>query len=124
MKNLKLTKIILISPPIEDFYDTDIRHQPISLSLLKASIIKNLKNLPLDVIIKDYHHGYSKKTIPWPSEFNYLKKYYEKRDQSPFSSFHQYYRFGASIDEILNDLQNLITEDCIVGFTCSFSPYY
>ncbi|MBF0359417.1 MAG: B12-binding domain-containing radical SAM protein [Oligoflexia bacterium] len=126
MKSKLQTKIVLIAPPIEDFYDTDIRHQPISLALLKASIIKYLSglesDLKIDVVIRDYHHGYPKKTIPYPKEFLYLKKYYQERDQSPFSTFNQYYRFGADLKVIIDDLKSLNAN--IVGISSSFSPYH
>ena len=35
-------KVILVQPPIEDFYDTDIRLQPVGLASLKAAIIRDL----------------------------------------------------------------------------------
>jgi len=33
-------KIVLIQPPVQDFYDTDVRLQPIGLCYLKAAVKK------------------------------------------------------------------------------------
>ena len=35
-------KILLIQPPIQDFYDTDVRLQPLGLCMLKAVLKKLL----------------------------------------------------------------------------------
>jgi len=91
-------KILLIQPPIEDFYETDIRLQPIGLCYLKGVLNKYLPGL--DVKILDFHQGYGRKTIPLPKELAYLKPYYPQPDKSPFSSFYHYYHFGASYDVI------------------------
>ena len=48
-------KLVLIQPPIQDFYDTDIRLQPIGLAYLKAAVRKSL--LDVNVVIRDFHHG-------------------------------------------------------------------
>ena len=42
-------KVLLIQPPVEDFYDTDVRLQPIGLAYLKAAVNKHLPEV--DVII-------------------------------------------------------------------------
>lgn len=34
-------RIVLVQPPIQDFYDTDVRLQPIGLCYLKAAIEKH-----------------------------------------------------------------------------------
>ena len=85
-------KVLLIQPPVQDFYDTDVRLQPIGLCYLKAAIRKHLPDV--DVIIKDYHGGCGRRTISIPRELRYLADYYPAADKSPFSAFHQYYHFG------------------------------
>ena len=37
MYNAGFMKVLLIQPPVEDFYDTDIRLQPLGLCYLKAA---------------------------------------------------------------------------------------
>ena len=51
-------KILLLQPPIQDFYDTDIRLQPMGLAYLKATIKLHFPNI--EVIIRDYHSGFCK----------------------------------------------------------------
>lgn len=113
-------KIVLIQPPIRDFYDTEIRLQPLGLCMLKAAVKKHLPEI--DVVVKDYHHGYGRKTVPYPGELSYLKQYYNHHDTSPFSMFHQFYHFGADFFEIAEDVAKEAPD--IVGISSLFSPYY
>lgn len=113
-------KLLLIQPPIEDFYDTDIRLQPIGLAYLKAAVLKFLPGV--EVVIRDYHNGRGRRSVPVPRELRYLRDYYAWPDKSPFSSFYHYYRFGADTAEIAEDLA-LIRPD-LVGISSLFSPYY
>jgi len=113
-------KIILLQPPIRDFYDTDIRLQPLGLCMLKAAVKRHLPDV--EVIVKDYHHGYGRKTIPYPGELSYLKDYYKYHDASPFSMFHHFYHFGAGFDEIGRDVAEEAPD--LVGISSLFSPYY
>jgi hypothetical protein len=48
-------KVLLLQPPVQDFYDTPIRLQPIGLCYLKAAIRKHLPEAR--VLVKDYHQG-------------------------------------------------------------------
>jgi len=113
-------KILLIQPPVRDFYDTDVRLQPIGLAYLKAAIAKHLPDI--EVIIKDYHGGCGRETVPIPKELRYLSEYYPVADKSPFSTFHQYYHFGKSFDEIEVDVAALKPD--IVGISSLFTPYF
>ncbi len=113
-------KVVLIQPPVQDFYETDVRLQPIGLCYLKAAVKDFLPGI--DVVIKDYHSGYGRKTIPLPAELSYLREYYPVADKSPFSLFHQYYHFGASFDEIVREIEELGPD--LVGISALFTPYY
>ncbi len=113
-------KVLLIQPPIQDFYDTDIRLQPIGLAFIKGAIRKHLPEV--EVVIRDYHHGWGRKTIPVPKELAYLKEYYAHHDKSPFSVFHHYYHFGAGFDEIVRDASALKPD--LIGISSLFSPYF
>ncbi|HOX87763.1 MAG TPA: hypothetical protein PKW76_17175 [bacterium] len=37
---MKRKKLLLLQPPVEDFYDTPIRLQPLGLAYLKAAVRK------------------------------------------------------------------------------------
>jgi len=113
-------KVLLIQPPVRDFYDTDVRLQPIGLAYLKAAVAKHLPDI--EVIIKDYHGGCGRKTVAIPKELGYLKEYYPVADKSPFATFHQYYHFGRSFDEIEAEVAALKPE--VVGISSLFTPYF
>src|SRR5437016_11559786 len=112
--------VLLIQPPVQDFYDTDVRLQPIGLCYLKAAVRKHLPDV--DVIIKDYHGGCGRRTVAIPRELKYLTDYYPVADKSPFSTFHQYYHFGKSFDEIEADVAEIRPD--VVGISSLFTPYY
>lgn len=113
-------KILLIQPPVQDFYDTDIRLQPIGLAYLKAVVKKHLPEIK--VVIKTYHHSRHRKTIPLPKELTYLKEFYAKDDKSPFSSFHHYYHFGTDFKTIADEASK--EKPDLVGLSALFAPYY
>ena len=113
-------KVLLVQPPVQDFYDTDVRLQPIGLAYLKAAIRKHLPDI--DVTIQDYHSGCGRQTVPVPKELRYLTEYYPVADKSPFSTFHQYYHFGKSFDQIESEIAALKPD--VVGISCLFTPYY
>src|SRR5215475_9317336 len=113
-------KVLLIQPPVQDFYDTDVRLQPIGLCYLKAAVKKHLPEVK--VIIKDYHRGCGRKTVRIPNELQYLTEYYPAADKSPFSTFHQYYHFGNSLDEIESEIAEIRPD--VVGVSSLFTPYY
>ncbi len=113
-------KILLIQPPIQDFYDTDIRLQPLGLCMLKAAAKKFLPRI--QAIVSDYHQGYGRKTIPLPGELSYLRDYFKYPDASPFSTFFHYYHFGAPFDEVGKDVAH--EKPDLVGISSLFSPYH
>lgn len=113
-------KVVLVQPPVEDFYDTDVRLQPIGLGYMKAAVKKWLPDV--DVVVRDYHAGCGRRTVAIPRALAYLKEYYPAADRSPFSTFHRYYHFGASFDDIEADLAALKPD--AVAISSLFTPYY
>ena len=113
-------KVLLIQPPVEDFYDTDVRLQPIGLAYLKAAVRKHLPEV--EATIKDYHGGCGRRTVAIPRELRYLSDYYSVADKSPFSTFHQFYHFGKSFDEIETEIADLKPD--VVGISSLFTPYF
>jgi hypothetical protein len=113
-------KVLLIQPPIRDFYDTDVRLQPIGLCYLKAAVKKHLPDV--EIAIKDYHGDCGRETVTIPKELKYLTGYYPVADQSPFSAFHQYYHFGRSFVEIEAEVAEIKPD--VVGISSLFTPYY
>jgi radical SAM superfamily enzyme YgiQ (UPF0313 family) len=113
-------KLLLLQPPVQDFYDTDIRLQPLGLCMLKAAVKKFLPHV--EVLVRDYHQGLGRRTIAFPAELAYLREYYRHADLSPFSTFHHYYHFGASFEEIGGDVA--AEKPDLVGISSLFSPYH
>jgi radical SAM superfamily enzyme YgiQ (UPF0313 family) len=113
-------KALLIQPPVQDFYDTDVRLQPIGLCYLKAAVKKHLPDI--EVVIKDYHAGCGRHTVAVPKELRYLTDYYPVADKSPFSTFHQHYHFGKSFHEIEAEISEIRPD--VVGISSLFTPYY
>lgn len=116
----RFLRILLIQPPIQDFYETQLRLQPIGLAYLKAALQKHQPEV--EVVIRDYHTGYGRQTLRWPKELKYLREYYSILDRSPFSTFYNYYHFGASFDLIADDIARIQPD--LVGVSCLFTPYF
>jgi radical SAM superfamily enzyme YgiQ (UPF0313 family) len=110
-------KILLIQPPIQDFYQTSIRTQPIGLAYLAAS----LKNHGHDVEILDCQTE-KKKSIPIPAELSYLKDFYPFNDLSPFKLYSGYYHFGMDWTEIRKRIEDSNAD--VFGISSSFTPYH
>jgi radical SAM superfamily enzyme YgiQ (UPF0313 family) len=113
-------KIILLQPPIRDFYDTRIRLQPLGLCMLKSVIKRFFPGT--EVLVRDYHQGHGRRSVPVPQELSYLREYYRYSDSSPFSTFHHYYHFGASFEEVARDVAKERPD--LIGISSLFSPYF
>src|SRR4030066_2519649 len=94
-------KVLLIQPPVRDFYQTSIRTQPIGLAYLAAS----LKSHGCEVGILDCQTS-EKRSIPIPSEFSYLKDFYPFNDRSPFKLYTGYYHFGMTWDGVRKKIED------------------
>jgi radical SAM superfamily enzyme YgiQ (UPF0313 family) len=112
--------ILLLQPWIEDFYATDCRSLPIGLAYLAGSIKKSLPRQR--VYLYDFFSAHKRKTIPYPKEFGYLKRYYGAVEKSPSALFHNYFRFGLSEDAIVETLRG--HNPLLIGISSLFSPYY
>jgi len=113
-----MIKILLISPPVFDFYYTPARKEPLGLLYIKAALEK-IKSVSVDIY--DAVESGKTKKIPWPSEFSYLKEIYQE-DTSPFSLFSKYNRFGDSFDRIIDVILKGGYE--IAAISAMFSGYF
>jgi radical SAM superfamily enzyme YgiQ (UPF0313 family) len=110
-------KLLLIQPPVQDFYRTSIRTQPIGLAYLAAAV----RDHGWDVEILDCQTRRSK-SIPIPKELLDLKDYYPFEDRSPFRLYTGYYHFGMNWDEIRRRI--FASEADVFGISSCFSPYH
>lgn len=113
-------KLVLLQPPVQDFYDTELRLLPLGLGYLKAAVREHLPET--EVVVRDFRQGRGRRTVPLPRELAHLRAYYPFADRSPFSTFHGYYHFGAPFDELAEE----IAEDRpdVVGISSLFSAYH
>ena len=109
-------KILLVQPPVQDFYRTPIRTQPLGLAYLAASLRPHGHKVEiLDCQID------KKRSIPVPPELSYLRNIYPLDDRSPFKLYSGYYHFGMSWDEIRKKIENSHAD--LFGISSSFTPY-
>ena len=108
-------KVLLIQPPIQDFYDTSIRTYPLNLLYIAAKI----RGL-CDVSVVDLRTG-RKRTLAVPESFQDLIPFYRDDVYTPFSLFRRFYRFGATPDEIRQTIQK--EAPSIVGVSTSYTTY-
>jgi tRNA A37 methylthiotransferase MiaB len=111
------TKILLIQPPVRDFYQTSIRTQPIGLAYIAAAS----KNYGHDVEILDCQTK-TKESISIPAELSYLRDFYPFNDRSPFKLYSGYYHFGMGWREIGQKIRDSKAE--VFGISSSFTPYH
>lgn len=113
-----IKKILLINPPIQDFYQTEIRQQPLGLKYIQAM----LDRAGFETHLLDCLASPQKRTIPIPEPMGYLRSYYHPNDLSPFKLFTHYRHFGLNFDQIAQRIRDLRPD--LVGISCNFTPYF
>jgi radical SAM superfamily enzyme YgiQ (UPF0313 family) len=111
-------KILLIQPPVEDFYQTSLRTLPVGLLYLAAS----LRCAGIDVEILDCQATMHKHVLPVPPEFTYLKRYYQPGNLSPFKLFSHYRHYGLPWEEIRERIWQAQAD--VIGISALFTPFY
>jgi radical SAM superfamily enzyme YgiQ (UPF0313 family) len=113
-----IKKILLINPPIQDFYQTEIRQQPLGLKYIQAVLeTKGYQTFLFDSLASNKKH-----TVPIPKQFSYLKQYYPANDLSPFKLFTHYRYFGLSFNEIQEQINSFHPD--LIGISINFTPYF
>jgi radical SAM superfamily enzyme YgiQ (UPF0313 family) len=109
--------ILLIQPPIRDFYLTAKRTIPYGLACIAPVLIKN----GFTVEIMDALASSKSRACDLPPEMDYLRKYYGSSDGSAFALFHQYRHYGYSFDHIGKIARE--SGAFLVGIASLFTPY-
>ncbi|MCD6429800.1 MAG: B12-binding domain-containing radical SAM protein [Deltaproteobacteria bacterium] len=110
--------VVLVQPPIEDFFLTAKRTIPYGLACIAAS----LEEQGFSVAIIDGLATNKSRILPWPEEMAYLGPHYGKPDTSPFALFHNYKHFGYSFDHLGRLVQQ--SGAFLVGISALFTPYH
>jgi radical SAM superfamily enzyme YgiQ (UPF0313 family) len=106
-------RVLLIQPPLEDFYTTPIRLYPLGL-LYTASVFREAG---WKVGVLDCLSPLRKRRIGLPEEFSYLAPHL----QDPLF-FKDYYRFGISEAEIISEISAFNPD--LIGISAQFTAYY
>ena len=109
--------ILLIQPPIRDFYLTAKRTIPCGLAALAAPLIR----AGYTVEILDMMATGKRRPIDLPGEMAYLKDYYTRSDISPFGLFHQFHHFGYSYEYLHRELKR--QTPFLIGVSSLFTAY-
>lgn len=108
-------KVLLVQPPIEDFYDTPIRSYPLALALI-AGRVRDI----CDVSILDCRTGVAPQRLA-SNDFPELAPFYREDRQTPFSLFSRYSRYGMAREAVAERIGSVHPD--IVGISSSFAAY-
>lgn len=109
--------ITLINPPIEDFYITGIRRQPLGLMYIAAT----LKAAGYNPSLMNCHSG-KKSIMELPGEFSYLKPYINNPDRELLFPYKNYSHYGMSWQEIETRIKKSPSE--IYFISSLFTTYF
>lgn len=109
--------VLLIQPPIRDFYLTAKRTIPYGL----ASIAACLKSRGFAVEILDALAASKSRPAALPEEMADLDQFYGRPDVSPFALFNRFRHFGSSFDQI--GRRTRMSGAWLVGISALFTPY-
>jgi radical SAM superfamily enzyme YgiQ (UPF0313 family) len=109
--------ILLIQPPIRDFYLTAKRTIPYGLACIAPALLKS----GFSVKILDALATSKSRACDPPREMDYLRRYYGRPDVSAFALFHQYRHFGYSFEHIGKMAKE--SGAFLVGISSLFTPY-
>ncbi|MCE5334196.1 MAG: B12-binding domain-containing radical SAM protein [Desulfobacteraceae bacterium] len=112
-----MVDVLLIQPPIRDFYLTAKRTIPYGL----ACIASCLRKEGFSVEILDALATGKSKKIPIPEEMSFLDELYRGPDISPFSLFHDYRHYGRDFEWLGREARNSGAR--IVGISSLFTAY-
>ena len=112
--SVTIMKILLLQPPIEDFYTTPIRFYPLGL-LYTARVALEMG---VEVEILDCLTPLKKRQLALPSDFAYMRPFM----QAEPLLFQHYYRFGMAPSDIMARIKKAAPD--LIGISAQFSAYH
>ena len=112
-----MADILLIQPPIRDYYLTKKRTIPYGL----MSIAACLEQKGFTVELLDALATSKSSVIDAPPEMAFLKPFYGREDCSPVALFHHYRHFGYAFQHIGNVVRE--SRPFLAGIASLFTPY-
>jgi radical SAM superfamily enzyme YgiQ (UPF0313 family) len=113
-----MAQVVLVQPPIEDYYLTRKRTLPYGLMSIAAS----LRAAGFETAVIDGLATRKSKPLPRPDRFAHMDEFYGRADRSLFCLFHSYRHFGYSLDHIA--LKVAKHQPFLVGISSLFSAYH
>ncbi|MDR3566575.1 MAG: radical SAM protein [Syntrophobacteraceae bacterium] len=112
-----MADIVLVQPPIKDFYLTAKRTVPYGLACIASPLLQE----GFSVEIVDALASKKSKRAELPPELDYLRDLYAGPDMSPFCLFHDFRRFGRAFESIGQSVGE--SGPFLVGVSSLFSAY-
>ncbi len=112
-----MTDLLLVQPPIRDFYLTAKRTIPYGLAAIAAAV----RAQGLTVAILDGLARPKSRLLPLPPELNHVQPYYGRPDAAPFALFHRFRHFGYSFELIARRARDSAAP--LVGISALCTPY-
>lgn len=112
-----MTDVLLVQPPIRDYYLTAKRTVPHGL----ASIAAALAASGLSATVLDALATSRSRPCARPEAMSYLDSYYGRADRSPFALFHAYRHYGLGFDAIAGAAAR--SGAWLVGISSLFTAY-
>jgi radical SAM superfamily enzyme YgiQ (UPF0313 family) len=107
-------RVLLIQPPIEDFYTTPIRFYPLGL-LYVAAILQGRGH---EVAVLDCLTPFRKRQVPVPADFRDLVPLFQDRPLL----FKHYYHFGMQDEQVLAFARDWQPD--LLGWSSLFTAYF
>jgi anaerobic magnesium-protoporphyrin IX monomethyl ester cyclase len=109
--------ILLVQPPIRDFYLTAKRTIPYGLACVAAALIS--KGFSVEIL--DGLASARSRPLPLPAELRHLHTFYGRPDASPFALFHRFRHFGYSFEHLARRARECGAP--LVGISALCTPY-
>ncbi|MDT8378987.1 MAG: radical SAM protein [Desulfotignum sp.] len=113
-----MAQVVLVQPPIEDYYLTRKRTLPYGLMSIAAS----LRACGFETAVIDGLATRKSRPMARPDLFAHMDAFYGRPDRSLFGLFHAYRHFGYTLDHIA--LEVVKHTPFLVGISSLFSAYH
>ena len=112
-----MVDVLLVQPPVTDYYHTAKRTIPYGLASIAAAVI----NAGFSVAILDAMATGKSRIITPPAALDHLYSFYGRPDHSPFGLFHQFRHYGYSLEYIGQQIK--ASGAFLVGIASLFTAY-
>ncbi len=112
-----MVDVLLVQPPITDYYHTAKRTIPYGLACIAAAV----EQAGFSVAILDALATGKSRTIARPAGLDHLDAFYGRPDRSPFGLFHHFRHYGYSLEHLGREIK--ASKAFLVGIASLFTAY-